>query len=101
MNKDVLGDWEVIEESYAVATRRYTGFGSMLFSILQDKMPQVFDNLKFYQPVKYQSENVLATYEDALCAFGIQLDPLCEVIVLWNDETRIEIGTWSNGEYEE
>lgn len=101
MNKDVLGDWEVTGESYAEATRRYSGFGSELFAGLRDKLPAVFENLKFYQPIRYQSEDILATYEDPVCSFGIQLDPLCEVIVLWNHETRIEIGTWSTNAYDE
>ncbi|GAA3924479.1 hypothetical protein [Hymenobacter algoricola] len=84
------------EESYAEAQTRYSGFGKDSFPRLEARFPGFISKLRFFHPQEYQSEDVWAVYEDASVQFGIQLDPDCEVIVLWNKnpENSIELGTW-------
>lgn len=86
---------EYLPENYAAASSRYTGFGDTLFAALQEQLPEVFRQLQFYRRSPMQTEDSYAEYNDNGLTFVIQLDPLCEVIVLWNHEVHTEIGSWS------
>lgn len=92
---------EFHSESFSAFEKRYIGFGKDLFLRIKDQIPEVFTELRFYQRKPFQSEDSYAEYCHDGKVFVIQLDPLCEVIVLWNDHTSVEIGTWSSNEYDE
>lgn len=86
------------EETLDKVQERYSGFGGNLYQLMEEKIPEVFFKLAFYQETKYQEEDSYAVYDDRVNpekTFAIQLDPLCEVIVLWNQKIHTEIGTWS------
>lgn len=90
-----------VSEEYPDMVARYSGFGTKIFSILQERLPAVFEKLQFFRGIKYQPEDVYAIYDNRTHAFGIQLDPQCEVIVLWNKQIQTEIGAWSKDICEE
>ncbi|BDD12661.1 hypothetical protein FUAX_50930 (plasmid) [Fulvitalea axinellae] len=83
---------DFIEERFAEMNTRYKGFGKDLYLKIKDELPEVFEGLKFYQRIKHQIEDSYAIFNDKTTPFAIQLDPLCEVIVLWNHTLQIEIG---------
>lgn len=89
---------------HSIPTRfdvRPSGFGKEIYQKIKDSLPFVFDNLSYYKDVTFQTKDSYAVFREDKTAFGIQLDPICEVIVLWNDHTQVEIGTWSKDEYAE
>ncbi len=92
---------EFIPESLEKAGRRYAGFGKDLYRQISRRLPDVFRNLKYYQRINSQTEDSYAIYNDDQISFCIQLDPVCEKIVLWNEEKQIEIGYGSDDEYED
>ena len=90
------------EENYLEVKNRYNGFGEEFYSSIKQNLPEVFKHLKYYQNIKIQKEDSFAEYNYENICFAIQLDPLCEVIVLFNNSNiSIEIGTWSEDEYKE
>lgn len=89
------------EETYADAMERYSGFGAKLFEVLKSRIPEVLQKLRFFQSISYQQEDVYAVYENGSTSFVIQLEPVGEVICIWNDTVSTEIGSWSENEYEE
>lgn len=95
MDDNIIGNWKLQEETFESSGIRYTGFGFKIFEDIKESLPFVFENLKFYQPIEYQQEDLIAIYKNSEIEFGIQLDPLIEVIVLWNDKQHIEIGFFS------
>jgi len=93
--------YEFIKETFDEFEKRYSGFGKDIYIRIREQFPQVFEKLEFYQGVTFQPEDSFAQYNDEHHQFVIQLDPLCEVICLWNNYTQVEIGTWSKDEYAE
>lgn len=88
---------EFQEETLNKVYERYSGIGRDLYQLIEEKLPQVFSNLRFYQGTNYQIGDSYAVYEDPDNhgkSFAIQLDPDIEVIVLWNSEIQTEIGSW-------
>jgi hypothetical protein len=83
------------QEDFSNMAARYSGFGSQLYEKLKDALPITFDKLTFYRNIRHQNEHSYAVYRDGAKSFAIQLDPICEVIVLWNLQYHIEIGAWS------
>ena len=79
---------------------RYNGYGKSLFSELKSDYPDIFEHLVFYQRIDIE-EDCYAIYEKENVSFAIQLEPLCERIVLWNNTSIIEIGNWVTNENEE
>lgn len=59
-------------------------------------MPSVFNSLLFYRATIHQQSDVFAVCHWSQTNFGIQLDPECEIICLWDDSTQFEIGTWES-----
>ncbi|MFT5618991.1 MAG: hypothetical protein ACI85I_002228 [Arenicella sp.] len=92
---------EYKEETLLEFEERYIGFGKKLYSILIEKWPFIIDNFKFYKNEETHTEHSYALYESETETFVIQLAPLCEVIVIWNENYTVEIGTWHENEYEE
>lgn len=102
MSKLLLDPIEAFtEESFNSFNQRYSGFGKDIYQIIQLELPEIFNHLKFFKRIFFQPEDSYALYCNADISFVIQLDPLCEVIVLWNVKTRTEIGSWSPNEYDE
>jgi hypothetical protein len=100
MNKKLLTPFEDFEiESYDEFINRYTGFGKELYLKISDELPDVFNELTFYKRINQQPKDSYALCLGGAYSFAIQLDPLCEVIVLWNELKHIEIGRWSENEY--
>lgn len=98
----LLGDTENFQqENLEIMTLRYSGFGKEFYSRLKEIIPIVFSKLVFYKSLGYQKEDSYALYLDNEKSFGIQLDPRCEVIVLWNSNTHVEFGTWTKDLYSE
>ena len=89
------------EESFNSFNQRYSGFGKDIYQIIQLELPEIFNHLKFFKRKIFQTEDSYALYCNADISFAIQLDPDCEVIVLWNHITRTEIGSLSPNEYDE
>lgn len=79
--------------------KRYFGFGKEIYSNIEKELPEIFNNLVYCRRVNFQLEDSYAEFKNDQFPFCIQLDPLCEVIVLWNDTKQIEIGYWSENEY--
>lgn len=99
---NLLNDsWEYIQESQDDVVARYDGFGKKLFDVMSAVLPRCYQGLKFYRAISHQTEDVFAICESVGHDFGIQLDPDCEVICLWDKSTYIEIGCWSEDEYSE
>lgn len=101
MKSEMLPSGDYAQEYYDAVMARYSGFGKNLYQKLRDMYPDVFFNLTFYRRIDYQVEDSYAVFVDGDSFFVIQLDPLCEVIVLWSKLDRIEIGSWSHDEYSE
>lgn len=102
MNEDLFDQVEqYIQESLEEFDNRYSGFGGQLYSKLSYDLPPVFRNLVFYKKKTGQTGNSYAEFVDFRSPFAIQLDPIGEVIVLWNKEKHIEIGFWSNDPYKD
>ena len=78
---------------------RYSGFGKETYDNIKKYIPEIFDSLVFYKCIDCQLEDSYAEYKNDQFPFCIQLDPLIEVIVLWNKSKHIEIGYWSKNEY--
>jgi hypothetical protein len=89
------------EETLAKVLERYSGFGKNFYRLLEEKLPQVFSKLTFYQETSYQMRDSYAVYDDVDKSFAIQLDPDIEVIVIWNQYIQTEIGSWVDKPEEE
>jgi hypothetical protein len=99
MNDNIIGNSKLQEETFESSGIRYKGFGFEIFEHIQESLPFIFENLKFYQPIEYQQEDLIAIYKNSEIEFGIQLDPLIEVTILWNDKQHIEISFFSENYY--
>ena len=88
------GAWSYVEETLDQCRARYEHFGIGVFDRLEQDLPELFHRLRYYQATDVQTQDAFA-----FCTgdhpFGIQLDPNCEVICLWDEATHVEIGTWS------
>ena len=74
------------QEDFENTAKRYEGFGKDLYEIIKEELPDIYERLKFYRNTKIQIEDSYAEFLNIINGFAIQLDPLCEVIVLWNDK---------------
>ena len=92
--------WSYTTESLDECTARYLRFGSELYHRMADTLPECFAALRYFRADDHQTEDSFAIC-DIAHPFGIQLDPDCEVICLWDSQTHIEIGTWSADPYAE
>ena len=98
---ELLNDgWTYKAESFDECARRYSRFGSELYQRMADALPECFACLRYFQDDDYQTEDSYAVCEIEH-PFGIQLDPDCEVICLWDSQIHIEIGTRSSDPYAE
>ena len=91
---------DFVFETFDDFEKRYDGFGKEIYLKIKEKLPEIFNNLVLYKRIN-QLEDSYAECTNDKFSFGIQLDPLCEVIVLFNDTKQIEIGYWSENEYVE
>jgi len=89
-----------IAETYEEYENRYMGFGKEFYSNIKNQLPHIYEKLSFYKRKNFQTVDSYAEFIDPNYYFAIQLDPLCEVIVLWNEKKQIEIGTWSSNKYQ-
>ena len=89
-------DGYYLAESYSQVLQRYTGFGNSLYSLLENELPEIFQQLVFYREDSNDitHQDSYAIYENETHPFGIQLDPDIEVIVIWTHDDHIEIGYW-------
>ncbi|WP_196161761.1 hypothetical protein [Reinekea sp. G2M2-21] len=101
MHKLLNDGWEYESESLNEVLSRYDGFGCRLFEFMEAELPKHFQSLKFYRAKSYQTEDAFAICSGLGHDYGIQLDPDCEVICLWDGSAHIEIGYWSENEYRE
>lgn len=99
---------EYEEETFSEFLIRYKGFGKEIYLELKNQLPEIYQHLKFYKATKSsnkcvgnypQTEDSYAVYSNGKNSFQIQLDPLCEVIIVWNYEISFETGYWSENEY--
>jgi len=86
-------NWSFSEETLEELCTRYSGFGHELYEMIQDEIPFVFRQLRFYRSDLHQTGDSFAICELAQ-PFSIQLDPDIEVIVLGSQEAGTEIGSW-------
>lgn len=82
-------------ETFTEMSKRYTGFGNNLFTKLLSDEPQIKEQIKFYKRIDSQLEDSYALVSNPNMAIAIQLDPLCEVIIIWNNNVHIEKGHWT------
>lgn len=92
----ILLEGEFKLESIEGVDERYNGFGKGLYAELMNELPSFFNALIFYQS-EFQREDSFAIFNDKNKSIGIQLDPLCEKIVIWNLESHWEFGDWNEG----
>ena len=85
--------WTFLPETPDAFRARYTGFACGFYDYLALYMPERFQHLRLFRSETRQTEDSYAVCE-AAHPFAIQLDPLCAVICLWDDDTHTEIGTW-------
>lgn len=82
------------EQSYDQYSARYTGFGSLFFTKVNETHPHVFEAMRFYRNVRWQTRDAFA-----VCStphpFAVQLDPDCEIMCFWDGKGRAEFGQWS------
>ena len=98
---ELLNDsWTYSPETYDEFALRYSGWGRELYHQMATILPEFHAALQYFRADCYQTEDSFAVCKIAH-PFGIQLDPDCKVICLWDEEIHIEIGTWSTEPYEE
>lgn len=68
-----------INETYEDFKKRYLGFGKEIYTKIKNNIHD--SEFQFYQAIDFQ---LYAIFKNDQFSFEIQLDPLCEVIVLWN-----------------
>ncbi len=90
MTKHILNNWDLKAESYMEAKLRYSGFGCEIFEFFKSELSLNLNDFQFYQPIN-QPEDVIAYYKLGNIEFAVQLDPLCEVICIWNNSISVEI----------
>lgn len=88
-----------VEESYKDFLVRYSGFGDDFYHLLEEQLPDVFQHLRFFKSTNHQPEDSFALYQNKDGLFCIQLDPLCEVVILWNNEKHVEFSSLWNDQY--
>jgi hypothetical protein len=101
MVEKILGSGQYLQERLEDVDKRYSGFGKEIYAKLKLTLPSVFDKLTYYRSLSHQPLDSYAVFEDGKKMFAIQLDPLGEVIALWDNEKQVEIRTWSTDEYTE
>ena len=92
---DILFEGEYEQENYQEFNARYKGFGKDIYSKMNRELPFVLDNIKLYKKVDYQLPDSFSVFDNGKSTFAIQLDPECEVIIIWNKKTQIEFGNWT------
>jgi hypothetical protein len=107
---ELLGDCHIFEvESFNEFQQRYDGFGKELYSIIQQKLPDLFKHLNFYKIISitgkcagsYVQQDSFAIYQKNDKAIGIQLN-YYDVICIWSfDGLSFETGGWSDTPYED
>ena len=90
---------DFVIETFNEFEKRYLGFGKEIYSNIKKELPEIFNNLVYYRRVSFQLEDSYAEFKNEQFPFCIQLDPVCEVIVLRNDTKHTEIGCWSENKY--
>jgi hypothetical protein len=88
-----------VEESYKEFLLRYSGFGDDFYQLLKEQLPDVFKQLRFFKSTNHQPEDSFALYHNVDGLFCIQLDPLIEVVILWNNEKHVEFSSWCNDKH--
>ncbi|WP_428666456.1 hypothetical protein [Runella sp.] len=88
-----------VEESYNDFLLRYSGFGEDFYQLLKEQLPDVFKQLRFFKSTNHQPEDSFALYQNVDGLFCIQLDPLCEVVILWNNEKHVEFNSRCNDQH--
>ena len=77
-------------------SERYSGIGMNLYSYIQSCKPQIFQRLSFYKKKIEHIPDSFAYYDGESTSFAIQMDPDCDVIIIWNSFERKEFGSWDN-----
>jgi len=92
------------EETFNEMVIRYKGFGENLYAALQENLPNIFENLKYYRATissgicvmdHVQTLDSYAIYKFQNNSFAIQLEPEGATIIVWNWEVEFETGYWS------
>ena len=101
MNSTILkSHYPVIEENYFEFINRYHGFGKGLYYFIKENHPDIYNNLKFYKKKEHSAPDSFALLDKQEKTLAIQLDPECEMIIIWNDKIQLEFGTWEPLDYE-
>ncbi len=88
-------------ESFEDFKNRYNGFGKDLYQHIQNEIAPVFNNLQLYRSTNFQTSDSYAIFDNGKHTFAMQLDPESEMIILWNENTQNEFGTWTDDLYVE
>lgn len=92
---------EYISELFDEFIMRYNGFGKEFYTFIKNNLPDVFSLMVFFRDITFQPNDSYAVYSFDKISFAIQLDPDCELIVLWNSKIHAEIGRWSKDPFAE
>jgi hypothetical protein len=86
-----LEGWTVVSPDVGLPTGG--AFGSELFIELLRHSPELREELVCFR-YSAQPEDTVAVFDRTSRAFGIQVDPLMEYIIVFDGESRNEIGPW-------
>ncbi|AXR68328.1 hypothetical protein [Leptospira mayottensis] len=81
-----------IRENFSEFNARYSGTCKNLYKKISSEIPQIFKKLNFYR--NFRDDDSFAECLNDNLSFVIQLDPDCEVIVLFNGKMQMEFGVW-------
>jgi hypothetical protein len=85
-------DW--LEESFDSVLLRSTEMGQTLFEQLWKHFPQLKEEIVFLQ-WSMQPDDVYAVRDVMDGGFVVQIDPLIELVIVWNEESVREFGAWT------
>lgn len=89
-------NWAYVEEEYNQFLDRYAGFGKdVVLALIGTKIAKTSD-FKFYKSSGKQECDAFFVFVSKNCEFVLQLDPECEVVVVWDEIERVEFTSWSD-----
>jgi len=83
---------DYVPEEESAAKARYRGFGADVFEQIYFAIPSLKGRFTFFRDTA--TNDLWSVCYMTPRNFGLQLDPDCEVICLWDSECHEEIGYW-------
>jgi len=94
-NIEILTPKELyVKEDFSQFNFRYSGSCKNFYRKLNSELPEIFSKLIFYR--NFTHDDSFAEFLTNELSFVVQLDPDCQVIVLFNNETTVEFSVYDN-----